>query len=185
LGCVLELLISTADGRFPRALLEPRANRMLVMKALRQDVAILAFHPHVALRGLKAHGTALSFVPPKTFCYSRKRFRWDEESQSQRPRCDPAVRIDEGRLKPPFAGNVGIPLAGARRLISRPRKASIFHVRRSKGVPLGYDFGHVELAYKTGIEAANTMIHLCIKKCFSDKHIIVCSKRGGKRIASF
>src|SRR5690625_2958155 len=30
---------------------------------------------------------------------------------------------DEGRLKPPFAGNVDIPLAGARRLISRPRKA--------------------------------------------------------------
>src|SRR5699024_5254551 len=24
-----------------------------------------------SLRGLKAHGTALSFVPPKTFCYSR------------------------------------------------------------------------------------------------------------------
>src|SRR5699024_8676301 len=45
LGCVLELLISTAGGRFLRAWLEPRANRMLVMKALRQDVAILAFHP--------------------------------------------------------------------------------------------------------------------------------------------
>jgi len=25
-----------------------------------------------ALRGLRAHGTALSFVPPKTFCYSRR-----------------------------------------------------------------------------------------------------------------
>src|SRR5690625_3299034 len=97
----------------------------------------------------------------------------------------PQCVINEGRLKPPFAGNVGIPLAGARRLISRPRKASIFHLRRSKGVPLGYDFGHVELAYKTGIEAAHTMIDLCIKKCFSDEHIIVCSKRGGKRIASF
>src|SRR5690625_1425329 len=69
---VLTLLISTAGGRFPRAWLEPRANRMLVMKALRQDVAILAFHPHDALRGLKTHGTALSFVPPKTFCYSRR-----------------------------------------------------------------------------------------------------------------
>jgi len=77
---VLTLLISTAGGCFhfitvqgrhlfkkttftvstlPRAWLEPRANR------------ILAFHPHDALRGLKAHGTALSFVPPKTFCYSR------------------------------------------------------------------------------------------------------------------
>src|SRR5699024_12746459 len=75
-GYELKLLISTAGGRLhfitvqgrhlfkettftvstlPRALLEPRANRMLVMKALRQDVAILAFHPHVALRGLKAH----------------------------------------------------------------------------------------------------------------------------------
>src|SRR5699024_8056219 len=56
---------------------------------------------------------------------------------------------DEGRLKPPsFKGrqaknglcgqrlqtscrgrNVDIPLAGARRLISRPRKASVFHLR--------------------------------------------------------
>src|SRR5699024_4839878 len=93
------LLISTAGGRFhfitvqgrhlfkettftvstlPRARLEPRANRMLVMKALRQDVATLAFHPHVALRGLKAHGTALSFVPPKTFCYSRRTRRASE-----------------------------------------------------------------------------------------------------------
>src|SRR5699024_11103876 len=44
-GYELKLLISTADGRFPRAWLEPRANRMLVMKALRQDVATLAFHP--------------------------------------------------------------------------------------------------------------------------------------------
>jgi len=42
------------------------------------DVAILAFHPHDTLRGLKAHGTALSFVPPKTFCYSRKCLRWVE-----------------------------------------------------------------------------------------------------------
>src|SRR5699024_423189 len=31
---------------------------------------------------------------------------------------------DEGRLKPPFAGNIDIPLAGARWLISRPRKAN-------------------------------------------------------------
>ena len=47
--------------RFPRAVKnvlqffianEPRANRMLVMKALRQDVAFLAFHPLMALRGL-------------------------------------------------------------------------------------------------------------------------------------
>jgi len=66
-------LISTAGGRFhfitaqgrhlfkkttftvstlPRAWLEPPC----------------AF----ALRGLKAHGTALSFVPPKTFCYTRR-----------------------------------------------------------------------------------------------------------------
>jgi len=36
---------------------------------------------------------------------------------------------NEGRLKPPFAGNVDIPLAGARRLISRPRKASVFQLR--------------------------------------------------------
>src|SRR5690625_1288927 len=41
---------------------------------------------------------------------------------------------DEGRLKPPFAGNVDIPLAGARRLISRPRKASIFHLRWLKSI---------------------------------------------------
>src|SRR5699024_3803682 len=31
-----------------------------------------------ALRGLKTHGTALSFVPPKTFCYSRKTRRAPE-----------------------------------------------------------------------------------------------------------
>ncbi|MBP1969687.1 hypothetical protein J2Z83_001794 [Virgibacillus natechei] len=36
--------------------------------------------------------------------------------------------IDEGQLKPPFAGNVGIPLAGARRLTSRPRKAKCVSV---------------------------------------------------------
>jgi len=39
--------------------------------------------------------------------------------------------MEEGRLKPSFADNVDIPLAGARRLISRPRKASVFHLRRS------------------------------------------------------
>jgi len=44
-------LISTAGGRFPRAWLEPRANRMLVMKALRQDVAVLAFHPPLRTTG--------------------------------------------------------------------------------------------------------------------------------------
>src|SRR5690625_3197298 len=70
----LKPLISTAGGRFnfitaqgrhlfkeatftvstlPRAWLEPP-------RSLR------------SLRGLKAHGTALSFVPPKTFCYSRR-----------------------------------------------------------------------------------------------------------------
>src|SRR5690625_1471861 len=46
-------LISTTGGRFPRAWLEPP-------RSLR------------SLWGLKAHGTALSFVPPKTFCYSRR-----------------------------------------------------------------------------------------------------------------
>ncbi|MBP1969809.1 hypothetical protein J2Z83_001917 [Virgibacillus natechei] len=35
---------------------------------------------------------------------------------------------DEGQLKPPFAGNVGIPLTGARRLTSRPRKAKCVYV---------------------------------------------------------
>src|SRR5690625_2012288 len=45
---------------------------------------------------------------------------------------------NEGRLKPPFAGNVDIPLAGARRLISRPRKASIFHLRLSNAIPAYY-----------------------------------------------
>src|SRR5699024_6150678 len=89
--------MSTAGGRFPRAWLEPRANRMLVMKALRQDVAILAFHPHVAPRGLKAHGTALSFVPPKTFCYSRKCFRCGEQSQSQES--PPSVPINDAVLR--------------------------------------------------------------------------------------
>src|SRR5690625_3968707 len=62
---------------------------------------------------------------------------------------NPECVKDEGRLKPPsFRGrqakyslcgqrlqtscrgrNVDIPLAGARRLISRPRKASVFHLR--------------------------------------------------------
>src|SRR5690625_2217397 len=66
-----------------------------------------------------------------------------------RPTWDPGVRMKEGRLKPSsFRGrqatyglcgqclqtscrghNVDIPLAGARRLISRPRKASVFHLR--------------------------------------------------------
>jgi len=56
---VLKLLISTAGGRFPRAWLEPPRSLC-------------------PLWGLKAHGTTLSFVPPKTFCYSRKCFRWVE-----------------------------------------------------------------------------------------------------------
>src|SRR5690625_1316697 len=70
---VLTLLISTAGGRFhfitvqgrhlfkkttftvstlPRAWLEPRANRMLVMKALRKDVATLVFHPPITHSGV-------------------------------------------------------------------------------------------------------------------------------------
>src|SRR5690625_4806141 len=87
----MQLIFITVPGRhlfkkttftvstLPRAWLEPRANRMLVMKVLRQDVAILAFHPHDALRGLKTHGTSLSFVTPKTVSYTRKGFRWDEQ----------------------------------------------------------------------------------------------------------
>src|SRR5690625_1545683 len=88
-GYELKLLISTAGGSFhfitvqgrhlfkettftvstlPRAWLEPRANRMLVMKALRQDVAILAFHPYDALRGLKAHA-----IPANVFGGSSNR----------------------------------------------------------------------------------------------------------------
>src|SRR5699024_5552520 len=35
----------TTGGRFPRARPQPRANRTLVMKALRHDVAFLAFLP--------------------------------------------------------------------------------------------------------------------------------------------
>src|SRR5699024_7087170 len=58
-GYELKLLISTAGGRFPRAWLEPPRS----------------FH---SLWGLKAHGTALSFVPPKTFCYSRRTRRAQE-----------------------------------------------------------------------------------------------------------
>src|SRR5699024_12675425 len=52
---------------------------------------------------------------------------------------------DEGRLKPPFAGNVDIPLAGARRLINRPRKASIFHLRWSRHIILFFNLGGVHL----------------------------------------
>src|SRR5699024_6651821 len=79
-GYVLKLLISTTGGRFhfitaqgrhlfkettftvstlPRAWLEPP-------------------HSLCSLRGLKAHGTALSFVPPKTICYSRRTRRAPE-----------------------------------------------------------------------------------------------------------
>src|SRR5699024_9774214 len=46
---------SAADRCFPRARLQPRANRMLVMKALRQDVAILAFHPMTFCSGVFRH----------------------------------------------------------------------------------------------------------------------------------
>src|SRR5699024_9121069 len=58
-GLVLGPLSSTAGGRFPRAWLEPP-------RSLR------------SLWGLKAHGTALSFAPPKTFCYSRRTRRASE-----------------------------------------------------------------------------------------------------------
>src|SRR5699024_3681371 len=54
-------LISTTGGRFPRAWLEPP-------RSLR------------SLWGLKAHGTALSFVPPKTICYSRRSRRLSFQS---------------------------------------------------------------------------------------------------------
>src|SRR5690625_1505785 len=63
-GYELKLLISTAGGRFPRAWLEPP-------RSLR------------SLWGLKAHGTALSFVPPKTFCYSRRSRRLPFQSTVQ------------------------------------------------------------------------------------------------------
>src|SRR5699024_11032804 len=61
---------------WPRVRIEPRANRRLVMKALRKDVGTLAFHPHVALRGLKAHA-----IPANVFGGSSNRngFRWDEQ----------------------------------------------------------------------------------------------------------
>src|SRR5699024_3953460 len=42
---------------------------------------------------------------------------------------DAGAGFKEGRLKPSFADNVGIPLAGARRLIASPRKASVFQLR--------------------------------------------------------
>jgi len=56
---------------------------------------------------------------------------WNTRDSSGRKGLDetPQSVINEGRLKPPFAGNTGIPLAGARRLISRPRKASVFQLR--------------------------------------------------------
>src|SRR5699024_5850827 len=71
-------------------------------------------------------GTAASFVPQKPLwelwssvvrAFTRSPRGLDET---------PQVRKGEGRLKPPFAGNVGIPLVGARRLISRARKARRF-----------------------------------------------------------
>ncbi len=45
MGRVRTPLPFTAGGRFPRARPQPRANTMLVMKAVRQDVATFAFHP--------------------------------------------------------------------------------------------------------------------------------------------
>src|SRR5699024_11852298 len=54
---------------------------------------------------------------------------WGRLGLGETPEC---VK-DEGRLKPPFAGNVDIPLAGARRRISRPRRASVLHLRSPEG----------------------------------------------------
>src|SRR5690625_852483 len=48
--------------------------------------------------------------------------KWNMQDSCGRKGLDetPQCVKDEGRLKPPFAGNVDIPLAGAKRLISRP-----------------------------------------------------------------
>src|SRR5699024_318347 len=81
LGCVLELLISTAGGRFHFITVQGRH----LFKKTTFTVSTLPrswLEPPRSLRslwGLTTPGTALSFVPPKTFCYSRKCFRWDEQ----------------------------------------------------------------------------------------------------------
>src|SRR5690625_2428488 len=57
-------LISTSGGRFPWATPQLRANRMLVMKALRQDVAVLAFHPYTPLPAGFSAGTGSAITRP-------------------------------------------------------------------------------------------------------------------------
>src|SRR5699024_668479 len=52
--------------------------------------------------------------------HTRSKRDWSSDVCSS----DPTVSSnDEGRLKPPFAGNAGIPLAGARRLKPCPRQS--------------------------------------------------------------
>ena len=65
----IKTLISTSGGRFPRATSQLRANRMLVMKALRQDVAVLAFHPQTPLPAGSSLGTAITRPTKKTCCF--------------------------------------------------------------------------------------------------------------------
>src|SRR5699024_2846463 len=48
-----------------------------------------------------------------------------EEAYSEALLEDAGTGFKEGRLKPSFADNVGIPLAGARRLKPCPRKATV------------------------------------------------------------
>src|SRR5690625_5112073 len=101
LGMSKNPLISTAGGRFhfitaqgrhlfkettftvstlPRAWLEPPCpGKGGVCRRCPQRAVLVGLHYYRSLWGLKAHGTALSFVLPKTFCYSRKCFRWDEQ----------------------------------------------------------------------------------------------------------
>jgi len=73
-------LISTAGGRFHFITAQGRH----LFKETTFTVSTLPrawLEPPRSLRslwGLKAHGTALSFVPRKNICYSRKCFRWGE-----------------------------------------------------------------------------------------------------------
>src|SRR5699024_5357554 len=119
---------------------------MLVMKALRQDVAILAFHPPFRTTGSQGSWDCTIVRPtedlllfPQMSSVGRvSAMVFDGASKrSPSPKGLGRMFCKEGQLNTAFAANVGTPLAGAqcvstRRLISRPRKASIFHLRNRR-----------------------------------------------------
>src|SRR5699024_9757574 len=67
-----------------------------------------------------------------------------EEACSEALLEDAGTGFKEGRLKPSFADNVGIPLAGARRLRPCPRKAS---ARTDPGRLQQHTYWHITCSY--------------------------------------